>query len=340
MAYSRLRDLLSARHPSLVTYPWFVTPPPSPRSVPGLFTTGTGMAGTGRGPEQRIPTPTCTTLIPIRKKTRLSDVFVPQVPDILAPNVDPGPVLMPLDTLGPALVGPSVASRVDFIQINCGKRISAMTQLKNNVRNKIALIQKLYTSQNGCTLIHKRDFFCFGMATVTDGHCEESGKWKDFFESKPSLFSLFLERKERFQSGGEKRCAEERCLVLPPAYSLQQQFRQGRVSPAYFLRQQQQRRRGGKEGRKERKLAKWTAIGRPQQGEQFIKVTETIKTWQVWTMADGNLPEGVKTFSSRILFRLEHILAARRFRDQRPLCGRELSSAIPCLMATGRKLDS
>jgi hypothetical protein len=60
-------------------------------------------------------------------------------------------------TLVPAPTGPSVTLGFDFIQINCGKRISAMALLETNVKNKIALIQEPYTSINGCTLIHKRD---------------------------------------------------------------------------------------------------------------------------------------------------------------------------------------
>jgi hypothetical protein len=137
----------------------FVTPPSSPA------TTGTGQVTSGVSLGSSIPTPPCTNLTPLRTKPCLSDVFVPQVPDIPAPNVDPGPVPMPSATLGPALAGLSVASGVDFIQINCGKRITAMTLLEKNVRNKIALIQEPYTSKNGCTLLHKKDFFCFGMAT-------------------------------------------------------------------------------------------------------------------------------------------------------------------------------
>jgi hypothetical protein len=35
-----------------------------------------------------------------------------------------------------------------------------MTLLETNTKNKIALIQEPYTSINGCTLLHKRDFFC------------------------------------------------------------------------------------------------------------------------------------------------------------------------------------
>jgi hypothetical protein len=52
----------------------------------------------------------------------------------------------------------------DFIQINCGKKISAIALLETNVKNKIALIQEPYTSINGCTLLHKRDFFSLGTA--------------------------------------------------------------------------------------------------------------------------------------------------------------------------------
>jgi hypothetical protein len=31
-------------------------------------------------------------------------------------------------------------------------------------------------------------------------------------------------------------------------------------------------------------------------------VTETIKTWQVWTVADSDLPEGVNTFLVKDFF--------------------------------------
>jgi hypothetical protein len=62
-------------------------------------------------------------------------------------------------TPGPAPTSPSVTLGVDFIQTNCGKRISAMTLLETNTKNKIALIQEPYTSITGCTLQHKRDFF-------------------------------------------------------------------------------------------------------------------------------------------------------------------------------------
>jgi hypothetical protein len=65
---------------------------------------------------------------------------------------------------GRATARPSVNLGLDFIQINCGKRISAMALLETNVNNKIALIQEPYTSINGCTLIHKRDLFSSGTA--------------------------------------------------------------------------------------------------------------------------------------------------------------------------------
>jgi hypothetical protein len=45
---------------------------------------------------------------------------------------------MTSSTLGPAPAGPSVNLVVDFIQINCGKRISAMELLETNVKNEIA----------------------------------------------------------------------------------------------------------------------------------------------------------------------------------------------------------
>jgi hypothetical protein len=90
---------------------------------------------------------------------RLSNVFTAQVPDIPALVVVPGPVGTPLTTSVPA--GPT--ANLDFIQINCGKRISAMTLLETNAKNRIALIQEPYTSINGCTLLHKRDFFCSSM---------------------------------------------------------------------------------------------------------------------------------------------------------------------------------
>jgi hypothetical protein len=74
-------------------------------------------------------------------------------------------------TLGPAAAGQAPAGLsvnlgvdFDFIQKNCGKRISAMALLETNENNKIALIQEQYTSINGCTLLHKRDFFSLGTA--------------------------------------------------------------------------------------------------------------------------------------------------------------------------------
>jgi hypothetical protein len=68
---------------------------------------------------------------------------------------------------------------VDFIQINCGKRISAMALLETNVKNKIALIQEPYTSINGCTLIHKRDFFSSSTApqSPTPGGAAPTTSW-------------------------------------------------------------------------------------------------------------------------------------------------------------------
>jgi hypothetical protein len=97
----------------------------------------------------------------------LSDVFTAQLPDKSVPSVDPVRVPMTLATLGQAPAGLSVSLGVDFIQINCGKRISAMALLEANVKNKIALIQEPHTSINGCTLLHKRDFFSLG--TVPPG---------------------------------------------------------------------------------------------------------------------------------------------------------------------------
>jgi hypothetical protein len=73
-------------------------------------------------------------------------------------------------TLGPTPAGPSgnlstlMVSKIQFIQINWGKRIAAMSLLEWNVKNKIALIQEPYTNIGGCTMIHKRDFFSSGVA--------------------------------------------------------------------------------------------------------------------------------------------------------------------------------
>jgi hypothetical protein len=77
-----------------------------------------------------------------KTRPRLSDVFTAQVPDIPALSAVTGLVQMPSVTLGPAPARPSVTFGVDFIQINCGKRISAMTLLEANTKNKIALIQE------------------------------------------------------------------------------------------------------------------------------------------------------------------------------------------------------
>jgi hypothetical protein len=126
----------------------FVTPPPSPPAM-----------GVSLGSSIQTA-PNTSTLRP-----RLSDVFTARVPDV--PSVDPGRVRMPSASpgQGPAPAGLSVnLVDFDFIQINCGKRISAMALLETNVKNKIALIQEPYTSINGCTLIHKRDFFSSGTA--------------------------------------------------------------------------------------------------------------------------------------------------------------------------------
>jgi hypothetical protein len=108
----------------------FVTPLPSPSA-----------ASIGPSIETSTGSPTL--------RPRLSDIFAAQVPDI------------------PVLAGPSVTLGVDFIQINCGKRISDMALLEQNVRNKIAVILEPYTSINGCTLIHKRD--CFSSGTAPPG---------------------------------------------------------------------------------------------------------------------------------------------------------------------------
>jgi hypothetical protein len=110
-------------------------------------------------------------------RPRLSDVFTAQVPDIPVPSVDPGRVPMTSAKPGPAPAGLSVNLGVDFdfIQINCGKRISAMALLETNVKNKIALIQVPYTSINGCTLLHKRDFFSSG--TAAQGATDPNTLW-------------------------------------------------------------------------------------------------------------------------------------------------------------------
>jgi hypothetical protein len=50
-------------------------------------------------------------------------------------------------------------SKLEFIQINCGKRIAAMAIMESNVHGKIALIQEPYTSIRGCAMLHKRDYY-------------------------------------------------------------------------------------------------------------------------------------------------------------------------------------
>jgi hypothetical protein len=107
----------------------FVTPPPSPP-----------VAGASLG------TSIATALSTLRP--HLSDVFTARVPDIPVPSVDPGRVQMTSTNPGPAAAGLAPAGLsvnlgvdFDFIQINCGKRISAMALLETNVKNKIALIQ-------------------------------------------------------------------------------------------------------------------------------------------------------------------------------------------------------
>jgi hypothetical protein len=120
----------------------FVTPPPSP----GLATAGTTAAATGLSSGLRTSTPPCKTLrTPITMRPLLS-----------AAGLD-----------------------LDFLQINCGKRISAMALLETNVKNKIALIQEPYTSINGCRLIHKRDFFSSGSAppSPTPGGAAPTTSW-------------------------------------------------------------------------------------------------------------------------------------------------------------------
>jgi hypothetical protein len=133
----------------------FSTPPSSPA------TKGMEPVTSGMSPGSSILTPPYTTLgIPRTMRPCLSDVFTAQVPDIPALSGVAGLVPMPLATLVPVPARPSVTLGFDLIQINCGKRISAMTLLETNTKNKIALIQEPYTSINGCTLLHKRDFFC------------------------------------------------------------------------------------------------------------------------------------------------------------------------------------
>jgi hypothetical protein len=112
-------------------------------------------------PGSSIPTPPNTTLgILSRMIPCLSDVFAAQVPDTPAPSVVTGLVPWPSATLVPAPARPSVTVGVDFIQIHCGKIISATTLLETYTKNKNALIQEPYANINGCTLLHKRNFFC------------------------------------------------------------------------------------------------------------------------------------------------------------------------------------
>jgi hypothetical protein len=97
----------------------FFTPPPSPssaaESIGPSIATSMGTVPTQRPVQTPIsPGPVMPSTLGTfpetsprtkalrTKRPRLSDVFVPQVPDIPAPNVDPGPVPMPSATLGPA----------------------------------------------------------------------------------------------------------------------------------------------------------------------------------------------------------------------------------------------
>jgi hypothetical protein len=134
----------------------FHTPPSSPRAdggnmsnvfvtpppSPDPATAGTTAAAAGLISGLRTPTPPCATL---------------RAPSTTRP----------------------LGLNLDFLQINCGKRISAMALLETNVKNKIALIQEPYTSINGCTLIHKRDFFSSGTATpsTTPGGAAPATSW-------------------------------------------------------------------------------------------------------------------------------------------------------------------
>jgi hypothetical protein len=108
----------------------------------------------------------------------LSDVFTAQVSDIPAASAVAGCVQMPAATPGPGPVRPSMTLGIDFIQINCGKRISAMTLLETNTNNKIALIQEPYTSINSCTLLHKKDFFCWSTASPAGTVPAPRATWK------------------------------------------------------------------------------------------------------------------------------------------------------------------
>jgi hypothetical protein len=120
----------------------FVTPPPSP----GLATAGTTAAARGLSSGLRTSTPPCATL---------------RTPNTMRPLLS------------------AAGLDLDFLQINCGKRISAMALLEKNVKNKIALIQEPYTSINGCTLIHKRDYFSSGSApqSPTPGGAAPTTSW-------------------------------------------------------------------------------------------------------------------------------------------------------------------
>jgi hypothetical protein len=147
----------------------FVTPPSSPAA------TGTRLAISCLTLGSNILTPPSTTAKPTlgtlrTQRPRLSDVFASQVLGVPVPGGDPGLVPMasatlgPAPTRGPAPAGPLVTLGADFIQINCGKRISAMALLETNVKSKIALIQEPYTSINDCTMLHKRDYYSSGTA--------------------------------------------------------------------------------------------------------------------------------------------------------------------------------
>jgi hypothetical protein len=148
----------------------FVTPPSSPAAT-GTMQTSMRSA---------LCAVSCTGIHATAQKTirpRLSDVFTAQVLDIPPASAVTGCVQMPAATPGPAPSRPSVTLGVNFIQINCGKRISAMTLLETNTNNKIALIQEPYTSINGCTLLHKRDFFCWSTAPPAGTVPAPSATW-------------------------------------------------------------------------------------------------------------------------------------------------------------------